>query len=907
MSNPMEPQRAGRSPPLRAWRTAAVACALAACSQPRQQAATAEPPPLLQLPRDVRPAAYRLRLEVDPASERFAGEVEIDVVLDRARDGIWLHAQGLTVTRCEVTPAGRAAMGARLEQVNEDGVARLTPARPLEPGRATIHVWWNAPYGSLAGLYRSREGEDWYATTQFESVDARRAFPCFDEPYFKVPFEITLDVPEALVAVSNSPESGREPAGPGKVRVRFRPTPPLPSYLVFVGVGPFDVVEAPLPLSMLRLHGLPVRGLAPRGRGAGLAWSLEIANRILLELEHYFGIPFPYEKLDHVAIPDFFFGAMENAGAISYREADLLAPPGDVSQARRQIIAETVAHEMAHQWFGDLVTPEWWTDIWLNESFAQWMGLRASSRVEPTWRSELGIAEGTAEAMEVDGLAAAGPVREPLRQISGIGAQFDLLRYQKGAAVLAMLERWLGEERFRQGIHTYIASHAQGVGSTPDLLAELSRASGQDVVAVAGTFLDQPGVPLVEARLECDAAGARVRLAQSRWLPRGSTASRDRTWQIPVCVRHPAKGGTGETCTLLSEPAGVLPLAGSCPAWVMPNAGGAGYFLWSLPPADLHHLVAKGLPRLDAAEKISVVASVQGAWKAGTLPFDGALEALAAIAGDPDPEIAGQPIDFLVFARERLVPDGAVADVEALARRLYRPAFEKLGWAPRPGEAPSVTKFRGAALGALVSIGRDPATTREAAARGAALLGLAGNAPDPAAVAPDLRSAALTAALRTVGAPAFDAMLAQHAAASGTMRASLLHALGTAEGPELAPRAADLWQRRELGASDRFEVLGALARRRDTRALALATAERHADEMLDGSPEGSQAFFPDYVAGGCSREDRDRLKALVEPRLARWPGMQKQLDEELEATALCAAVREADGEQVGKAFARLGR
>jgi len=900
----------------------ALACALLACAGPAQQAggvpgpspaapatapAPSEPPPLLKLPRDVRPTGYRLRLEVDPRGERFAGEVEIDVVLDRARDVVWLHAQGLTVTRCEVATAGGAAVSALLEQVNEDGVARLTPASPLAPGKATIHVWWNAPFGSLAGLYRSREGSDWYATTQFEAVDARRAFPCFDEPYFKVPFDVALVVPEDQVAVSNSPESGREPAGSGKVRVSFRRTLPLPSYLVFVAVGPFDVVEAPLPPSMGRTRTLPVRGLAPRGRGAGLAPSLEIANRILLELEHYFSIPFPYDKLDHVAIPDFFYGAMENAGAISYREADLLAPSGEVSQQRRQIIAETVAHEMAHQWFGDLVTPGWWTDIWLNESFAQWMGLRATSRVEPSWRSELGITEGTAEAMEVDGLAAAGPVREPLRTISGIGAQFDLLRYQKGGAVLAMLERWLGEETFRGGIHAYLRAHAHGVGSTPDLLAEWSQVSGKDVTAVAGTFLDQPGVPLVEARLECDAKGARVRLAQSRWLPRGSTASREQTWKIPVCVRHPAAARVAEACTLLAEPTGVVPLPGRCPAWIMPNAGGAGYFLWSLPPADLQRLVAKGLPRLDAAEKISVAASAQAAWRAGALPFDGALDAMAAIARDPDPEVASQPIDFLAFAREQLVPDGAVGDVEALARRLYRPAFERVGWSPRPGEAASVTKFRGAALLALVSIGRDPATTREAAARGAALLGLDGKPPDLSAVAPDLRAGVLAAALRTAGQPAFDAMLALHSDASGAFRASLLHALGTAEGPALAPMAADLWRRRELGASDRFEVLGALAGRRDTRALALETADRHIDEMLDGAPEGSQAFFPDYLGGGCSRDDRDRLKGLLEPRLARWPGMQKALDQELEATTLCAAARDADGAEAARAFARLGR
>jgi alanyl aminopeptidase len=411
---------------------------------------------------------------------------------------------------------------------------------------------------------------------------------------------------------------------------------------------------------------------------------------------------------------------------------------------------------------------------------------------------------------------------------------------------------------------------------------------------------------LLDVRVACDATGARLDLAQSRWLPRGSPASRDVAWQVPVCVRYQVGGAFRERCELLAKPTGVMHLPEGCPAWVMPNAGGAGYYQWTLPPNDLAQLLARGLKHLGSSEKLSLALAVDGARLAGSLPYNSALKAMAALARDPDTEVARFPIAFLAEAREALVADAAVPDVEAAIRALYRPAFAKMGWAPRPGEAPDVTTFRGAVAEALVRTGRDPGIVKEAAARGGRLLGLADGKLAPAAVTPDLVAPALMAALRIDGARTFDALLARFDEAPPTLRPALLRALGTAEGPALGPRAVELWRERRLGEFDRYGTLSDLMGQRSTRGVALAAVEKDVDEMLAGM-EGAQGEFPQLLQGACSDDEAERIQAVLEPRLEKWPAMRKPLVKSLEIIRSCAVRRRADADAAALAFKSLLR
>ncbi|HYZ89539.1 MAG TPA: M1 family metallopeptidase, partial [Myxococcales bacterium] len=442
------------------------------------QAKPPEAPPVLFLPRDVHPLHYALALRIVPEQDRFSGTAEIDVQLDQPRDVVWLHGRGLQVREATVGDAP-----ARYEQVNPEGLARLVVQRPVGPGKTTLHLAWEREFDpQIVGLYRTQEAGRRYAYTQFEAVDARRAFPGFDEPDFKTPFDVTLTVPADEVAVANTLPVGEEQAGAGLKKIRFATTKPLPTYLLLWAVGPFDVkTPPPLPPSEARSRPLQVRGVAPRGRGAELDFALKTGGDLLLLLERYFGTEFPFEKLDHVAAPDYTYGAMENAGAILYREEILLFEPGVSADQTRTSIAGVMSHEMAHQWFGDLVTLRWWTDAWLNESFATWMGNRTVEEWDPSYGAWNAFLASVDRAMDQDALASARAVRQPLDDIKNVWNQFDSITYQKGGGVLAMFERYLGKERFRDGIRRYLRAHAYGGGDTDDLLDALSQAAGRDV------------------------------------------------------------------------------------------------------------------------------------------------------------------------------------------------------------------------------------------------------------------------------------------------------------------------------------------------------------------------------------------------------------------------------------------
>ncbi len=512
-------------------------------ASPSSSSLPVEAPPLARLPGDARPTRYALALRVDPAQARFSGVADIAVELDRPRDVIWLHGRDLAVRRATVQPEGAAALEARWEQVSKSGVASLRLASPVGPGRVTLHVEYDAPFsGNDEGLYVVARGTDHYAFTQFEATDARRAFPCFDEPGFKAPFELAVSVPHALAAVSNTRETSRarEPAAGGADwdRVTFAPTERLPSYLVALAVGPLDVVAAPdVPPSAVRPRPLPLRGVATRGRGKELAYALAHAGEIVTALEGYFGSAYPYDKLDLLAVPD-MGGAMENAGAITFAEGILLLDEPSSSAEARFTHASVVAHEISHQWFGDLVTMRWWDDLWLNEAFATWMEARIVGKLRPDLRPDVHALESVHQAMNADSLVSARKIRQEIADDNDIESAFDAITYDKGGGVLSMFERWIGPEAFQKGVRGYLGAHRFGSASAEDLFASLSTAAGRDVAGPLRTFLDRPGLPFVEASVSCE-GHPRLLLRQSRFFPLGSAGAGDgHTWQIPVCARY---------------------------------------------------------------------------------------------------------------------------------------------------------------------------------------------------------------------------------------------------------------------------------------------------------------------------------------------------------------------------------
>lgn len=899
-------------------------------------AAPPEKTPLLQLPDLVRPIRYTLSLEIVPSRPVFRGSEAIEIELSSPQPFVWMHGLDLRVSKATVEAEGTGPVEASWSQLHQDGVAKLSFARPVGPGRAMLKIEWEASWNEhLVGLYLAKRGSETYASTQLEPVYARRVFPCFDEPRFKTPFAVTLTVPSGAVAVSNAPTEVEDPAGEGLRRVRFATTEPLPTYLLFFGVGPFDVRSARLPADEGRDRRLPVRALAAKGHESELGFALDATSALVPWFERYFAIPFPYPKLDQIAVPAFMWGGMENAGAIAYREAFLLVTARP-SEEDRVSAGSIMAHEISHQWFGDLVTLPWWTDVWLNESFASWAGNRAAERWHPDWSIGARAFRSLDDAVILDSLASSRAIRQPLRSLAELDGQFDAMSYAKGAAVLGMFERFVGEERFRDAIREYLRAHANATGNSDALLASVSRAAGKDLARAISGFTDAPGIPLVTARVECPPAspgaapgasppagsppaagsgsppaagsgpppGARLVLERSRWLPRGSDADKDAEWQVPVCARWEAAGRVEEGCTLLAEHEGALALGPECPAWVLPNAGGAGYYRWALAPADLARLLGAGLPKLTAIEKLSVSRNLRAAQQAGTAPWADAMAAIAALAADPDPDVALEPAFVLELARDRLVPPAARNAVAAAAGRLYRPVLSHIGWA-RAGESAATKRLREQTVRLLAFTAGDPEVRREAARRGVAIAGLDGSEPRPEAASPELVEVALAAAVQEGGAPAFDALLARlRTEEDATFRAKTIAALGAQDDPALAARAAALWRAPEVRPYELRYLLRTLSSRSAGREAFLAEVEKGFDALLAVLPPLAGSFLPLAFDQGCDSAFAERVLNAFEPRLKQHPEMRRATAQAVEQIQICAAEREAEGAAAARFFER---
>jgi alanyl aminopeptidase len=842
----------------------------------------------------VKPLAYGLGLEIVPSRERFSGHARILVELSEATTTIWLHAKGLSVSQARAEVGG-SSLAANFQQVNDEGLARLHFEQPVPKGRAMLDLVYDAPFDrQLSGLYKVQvEGRD-YAFTQFEAVSARQAFPCFDEPAFKTPFDIALTLPADQVAISNTREHGVETLVGGMKRVLFETTKPLPSYLVALMVGPFDVVEAaPIAPNAVRATALPLRGVAVQGRGERLRYALEHTGELVAELERYFGIAYPFPKLDLIAVPDFSAGAMENAGAITFREWLLMVDPQTATEGQRRSYSSVNAHELAHHWTGDLVTMPWWDDIWLNEAFATWMAARVLANVHPEYHADTALLGSVLATMDADSRVSARKIRQPIASTHDITNAFDGITYQKGAGVIAMFERYLGAETFQKGVQAHLRAHAYGVADAQDLLAALGQAAGKDVATAMGSFLDQAGVPLIEADTRCTPTAAVLHLHQSRYLPAGSQGKRDQRWQVPVCARYEVGGQAHQGCVLLSEIDGDLPLEGGCPDWLLPNAEGAGYYRWSLGAADLDKLRKAGFSKLSPREKLSFVDSLRAGFESGTLSADRVLAVSPLLAADADRAVATAPMEMLRFTREYLLDAAARPALDRFARGLYEPLLRKLGWKERAGEDGDTRILRADVVWFLAQGLRDPETRKTAAQLGRRYLdelGLAekGKAAQPS-LAVDLRSVAAQVALQDGNQALFDAVYQRlRETKDPTERDRLLWALSSVT-DQRSERALALALDPALHVNEVFTPLRAQFGDERTRDAAWRFLEQRFDALVERVSKLHAGNAPGLTVQFCSAQMAERVQAFFAPRIEQLAGGPRSLDSATEGLRLCGA------------------
>ncbi len=884
-------------------------------------AQAAESYPSGQLPDDATPTHYAIDLTIVPDQDTFTGKVTIDIKLAKATDLIWLHGRDLTVSSVQVIDSDGAAIAATWTEIpNSDGVAKLTLAKPARGPNAKIAVSYTAPFNKqLEGIYKSIDAGDAYVFSQMEAISARLAFPSFDEPRFKTPYDMSLTVREADAAISNTPVLKTDKLPGGMKHVQFATTKPLPTYLIAFAVGPFDVVEwEPIPKTAIRDHVVPLRGIATKGKGPRFKYALANTAGLLTALEDYFGTPYPFEKLDIIAATDFSAGAMENAGAIVYRETLMLMDESSsLSQKRRY--ATVHAHEMAHQWFGDLVTPMWWNDIWLNEAFATWM----SNKIATTWAAkgeyDRLTLQGALGAMSTDSRTNARRIAQPIETNDDIDNAFDGITYEKGGGVLSMFEQYYGAEAFRKGVKLHLDRHAWGNATAKDFLQSVADASNDTKgVAAFETFLNQPGVPLMTSQLNCSAKSAGVSVTQSRYLPRPGEkpVAQTQTWKVPMCVSYGEGSTRAQTCSLVENRSTRVALdAKSCPAWIMPNADGAGYYRFSLDKKGWTALTA-ATDQLTDKEILAVLDSLEASFDTGDMDIGDYLNYLSTIMSKKGNAIAwdaaGSPISHLAWVKDVLVSDKARPAAQKLIADLYGPLYDKIGLdatSPLDKSNPiQATLLRTPIVNVMAVQARARTVRAELAKRGAAYLGLS-NGGDakihPEAVDPNLMELALTIAVQDMGTPVVDALMAMiKTERDGTIRSRMIGALTRSTDPATAVKVRDLAFSPDLRVNEiPIVIYGSVSERAN---MAAGWA------WFKANYEAIKAKMPTFGVGGlagiggrfCTVSERNDFKAFMEPKIGSLTGAPRVYAGTIENIDRCIALVEGQRSKADTYFAR---
>ncbi len=689
-----------------------------------------------RLPRHVVPHRYDLRLEPDLGAATFTGRVSIALTVRQSTSTFLLNAVELTVSSAVVERTGVRIEG-QIDLEAATQRCRLNFPQSIEPGDWRLHVTFAGTLNDqLRGFYRStytdHSGKTHIiAATQFEATDARRAFPCWDEPDFKAVFATTLAVDPQLSAVSNT-RVVSETVEDGKKVVRFADTITMSTYLVAFVVGRME------PTDPVMVGKTPLRIWTVPGKQALTRFGLEIAAASLRFFEGYYGIPYPGDKLDLLAIPDFASGAMENLGAITFRETALLVDQQRATHGELERVADVVAHENAHMWFGDLVTMSWWNGLWLNEAFATFMEMLAVDAWKPEWKRWDSFSVSRAAAFGVDGLRSTRPIEYPVRAPKDADAMFDVLTYEKGASVLRMLEQHIGSEVFRQGVRAYLRAHAYGNADTRDLWVALGSAARQPVPELMDGWIFRPGFPLLTA----ERTGEGLRLSQQRfsYLPSGDADQHP--WHIPIQLRLSHGDRTDHHAILLTARETTVPLPEGVTALVV-NAGGQGFYRVRYHQSLLAQLLAHGVGRLAPVERFNLVSDAWATTVAGLMPLEQYLHLTGYFKDDQDKNVWSVLLESFSFLN-RIVSDHDRPALEALVRDRTEPAVRRLGWDPAPGESDLVRQLRGDLVGALGKLGNDARTQQLALGRYRAYV------VDPSSVDPNLIPA-LVAILAHVG------------------------------------------------------------------------------------------------------------------------------------------------------------
>lgn len=649
-----------------------------------------------RLPETAVPTNYKITFTPNFNNDTFSGDETIQIKVPKETNRIVLNSAEIQFQEVTIK-AGGNTQSAKVTTDEQNEMATFTFDKPIPSGDAELHIRYTGILnGQLRGLYLSKTEKRKYAVTQFEATDARRAFPSWDEPDYKATYDVSAVVDNGDTAISNS-KIEKDIPGPaaGKHTLQFGTTPKMSTYLVALLIGDWKCVSD-------EVDGIPLRVCSVPGKEQMGRIALEQTKHIVHYYDQYFGIKYPFGKLDQVAIPDFEAGAMENAGAITYRETLLLADEKTAPETQKREIASVIAHEIAHQWFGDLVTMKWWDDIWLNEGFATWMSSKPLEAWKPEWKvKEQDVADDSG-SMNGDSVKATRPIHQPADTPAEINALFDGIAYGKTAAVLRMIESYVGPDTFRAGVNHYLQKHAYGNATAEDFWNEQAAASKKPIDKIMSTFVMQPGVPFIDIRSKCEGSKTTVTISQKRFFfdPTLFNQDTNQLWNVPVCLQGMSVGpNTGaKQCELLSGKQQTYSVP-TCSSWVFPDAGATGYYRYGFDTAALKGASLE--TALKPEERVSLVSNEWALVRSGRHTVPDYLSLISTLHNDRDTYVLGEIMNRVNYIGRNLVQDQDRPEFQSWVRSFFKPVLNDIGMMPKPGEAPTVAELRSNLYGVL--------------------------------------------------------------------------------------------------------------------------------------------------------------------------------------------------------------
>ena len=835
-----------------------------------------------RLPQTVVPSHYQLALDPSIEQQKFSGEESIDADLRSPVSEIVLNSLDLDISDAEVTAGGRSQK-ANIVYDKPEEMVRLQLPEQILSGRAQIHLKFSGKLTEgLRGLYLSKSPRREYAVTQFEGTYARMMFPCFDEPDFKATFDLTVTADKGDTAISNGRIVKDDPIADNRHRITFSTSPKMSTYLVALAIGDWQCLSG-------NADGVPIRVCAVPEKKEYGTFALDVATHSLKFYDQWYGIKYPFGKLDMLAIPDYEWGGMENTASIFYRDSALLFDEkhGSTLSKRRQ--ATTIAHEIAHQWFGDLVTPVWWDDIWLNEGFATWMSAKPIEAWHPEWHLEDDVAAEAQQIINVDSLASARAIHGNPSTPSEIKEMFDGITYEKGGAVLRMLESYLGPESFRKGVNAYLAAHANGNATSADFWEAEARASGKPVDKLMPTFILQPGVPVVGLATACSAGAEKIDVKQERFFLSGkpSDLHGDELWQIPVCAKT-STGGSA-SCSLVTEKEQTIS-SPACPDWVFGNSDANGYYRVAYASKDLRALAASAEQRLNVPERIALAEDIWAMTRAGKTTVADFLDFSQQLRTEENRRVVELLADHLGYIRDSLVPNPEQEKYNGFVRKQFEPLAQQLRWSSRPNDTDEQKALRATLLDVLGSAANPDAIS-------AARTLVQQYTRNPSSVEGTISGSAFAIAAENGD----DGLYQEFADALNASKSSdeyyhYLYALTDFRQPELLERTLGLVDQGKVRQQDYPRFFGALLSNSAAREQAWQYLKTHWDEVSQKVTSFGGNGAVSALGSACSEKMRDDIQQFFSDHPA--PGAQRAVRQSLERINNCIEFKNRQGESL---------